>query len=152
VALVASLIAAIIGAPICTAASAHDGWFVRVCPGKTEANRIHMSFSGDRQGFSWSWIKGRTPDETDLPRRFRSVARVTMRGSTASTPSNIQPHAYVCVGFRYHIVQRLEFDDHEDHQKNWNDVPGDDELGTIKKLGFRQKGPGKIGTIEYSFE
>jgi hypothetical protein len=31
-------------------------------------------------------------------------------------------------------------------------VPGNDELGTIKKLGFRQKGPGKIGAIEYSFE
>jgi hypothetical protein len=31
---VASLIAAIIGAPICTAASAHDSWFVRVCPAK----------------------------------------------------------------------------------------------------------------------
>jgi len=35
---------------------------------------------------------------------------------------NIQPHAYVCVGFRDHIVQRMEFDDHEDHQKNWNDT------------------------------
>ena len=31
-------------------------------------------------------------------------------------------------------------------------VPGDHELGTIKKLGSRQKGPGKIGAIEYSFE
>ena len=103
-------------------AAAHDGWFVRVCPAKTEANRIHLTFSGGRQGFSWSWIKGRTPDEIDLPRRFHSVARLTMRGSTASTPSNIQPHAYVCVGFRDHIVQRMEFDDHEDHQKNWNDT------------------------------
>jgi hypothetical protein len=25
-----------------------------------------------------------------------------------------QPHAYICVGFRDHIVQRMEFDDHED--------------------------------------
>jgi hypothetical protein len=31
-------------------------------------------------------------------------------------------------------------------------IPGGDELGTIQKLGFRQKGPGKIGTIEYCFE
>jgi hypothetical protein len=31
-------------------------------------------------------------------------------------------------------------------------VPGNDELGTIKKLGFRQKGPGKTGAIKYSFE
>jgi hypothetical protein len=98
-----------------------DGWFVRVCPAKTEAGRIHLTFSGGRQGFSWSWIKGRTPDEIDLPRRFHSVARLTMRGSTPPTPSNIQPHAYVCVGFRDHIVQRMEFDDHEDHQKNGND-------------------------------
>ena len=42
-----------------------------------------------------------------LPRRFHAVARLTMRASTSSTPSN--------------IVQRMEFDDHEDHEKNWND-------------------------------
>ena len=121
----ASLVAAIvaiIGAPICAAAPAHKGWFVRVCPAKTEANRIHLIFSGGRQGFSWSWIKGRTSDEIDLPRRFRSVRRVYMRGGSVSMPSNILPHAYVCVGFRDHIVQRMEFDDHEDHEKNWNDT------------------------------
>ena len=84
--------------------------------------RTRLSFFGGRQGFSWSWITGRTADGNDLPRRFHSVARLTMRGSTASTPSNIQPHAYVCVGFRDHIVQRMEFDDHENHQKNWNDT------------------------------
>ena len=92
---VACLIAGIFGASIGTTAAAHDGWFVRVCPAKTEAGRIYLTFSGGRQGFSWSWIKGRTPDEIDLPRRLHSVARLTMRGSTASTPSNIQPHAYV---------------------------------------------------------
>jgi hypothetical protein len=118
----ASLLMVVIGAPICAAATAHEGWFVRVCPAKTEANRVHLTFSGDRQGFRWSWTNGRTPDEIDLPRRFRSVATVTMRGSSASMPSNIQPHAYVCIGFRDHIVQRMEFDDHEDYQKNWNDT------------------------------
>jgi len=70
---------------------------------------------------NWSWMRSRTLDEIDLPRRFRSVARLYVRGSTVSDPSNLQPHAYVCLGFRDHIVQRLEFDDHEDHQKNWND-------------------------------
>ena len=119
---VAALMAAIIDVLVATAAIAHEGWFVRVCPAKTEANRIHLTFSGGRQGFSWSWIKGRTPDETDLPRRFRSVARVYMRGSAPSTPSNIQPHAYVCIGFRDHIVHRMEFDDHAVRQKNWNDT------------------------------
>jgi len=118
----ACLISGILGAAIGTAAAAHDGWFVRVCPAKTEANRVYLAFSGGRQGFSWSWIKGRTPDEIDLPRRFYSVARLTMRGSTSSTPTKIQPHAYICVGFRDHIVQRMEFDDHEDHDKNWNDT------------------------------
>src|SRR5205823_2866520 len=91
----ASLMALLVGVPV-TGATAHDGWFVRVCPSKTEAGRIHLAFSGGRQGFGWSWIKGRTPDEIDLPRRFRSAAKLTMRGSTASTPGNIQPHAYVC--------------------------------------------------------
>jgi len=62
------------------------------------------------------------PTKSTPPRRFHSVARLTMRGSTASTPTNIQPHVYVCVGFRDHIVQRMEFDDHEDHAKNWNDT------------------------------
>jgi hypothetical protein len=117
----ASLMALLVGGPV-PGAAAHDGWFVRVCPAKTEANRIHLTFSGGRQGYSWSWIKGRTPNEIDLPRRFASVVRLTMRGTTASTPTIIQPHAYVCVGFRDHIVQRMEFDDHVDHQKNWNDA------------------------------
>ena len=117
--LLTSVIALVVSAP---GAAAHDGWFVRVCPAKTETNRIYLAFSGNRQGFSWSWIKGRTADEIDLPGRFRSMARITMRGSTTSTPSNIQPQAYVCVGFRDHIVQRMEFDDHEDHQKNLNDT------------------------------
>jgi hypothetical protein len=39
-----------------------------------------------------------------------------------STASSLNPHACVCVGFRDHIVQRMEFDDHEDHEKNWNDT------------------------------
>ena len=117
----ASLIALLVGVPAAGAA-AHDGWFVRVCLAKTEANRVHLIFSGGRQGFSWSWTKGRTPNEIDLPRRFHSVARLTVRGSTVSTSSNIQPHAYVCVGFRDHIVQRMELDDHQDHERNWNDT------------------------------
>jgi len=120
--LAASLMAAVVGSTTCTAVAAHEGWFVRVCPTKTESLRINLAFYGDRQGFSWSWVKGRTPDEVDLPPRFRSVERVYIRGSTAATPSKIQPHAYVCVGFRDHIVQRMEFDDHENHQINWNDA------------------------------
>ena len=31
-------------------------------------------------------------------------------------------------------------------------VPGDDKLGTIKKLSYSQEGPGKIGTIEHRFK
>ena len=73
--LLASLIALVVGTP---GAAAHDGWFVRVCPAKTETNRIYLAFSGNRLGFSWSWIKGRTADEIDLPGRFRSVERGTL--------------------------------------------------------------------------
>ena len=81
----APLMALIVGVPA-TDAAAHDGWFVRVCPAKTEADRINLVFSGGRQGFNWSWTKGRSPDEIDLPLRFHSVATLTMRGSTVSTP------------------------------------------------------------------
>jgi hypothetical protein len=119
---VATLMAAIVGLPVATAAIGHEGWFVRVCSTKTEANRVHLAFSGSRQGFSWSWIRGRTPNETDLPRRFRSVPRLYIRGITVSMPGNIQPQAYICIGFRDHIVQRMEFDDHAVRQKNWNDT------------------------------
>jgi hypothetical protein len=59
-----SLIALLVGVPV--GAAAHEGWFVRVCPAKTEAGRIHLAFSGGRQGFGWSWIKGRTPNEMAL--------------------------------------------------------------------------------------
>ena len=81
----AALMGLLVALPV-TVAAAHDGWFVRVCPAKTEAVRIHLTFSGGRQGYGWSWIRGRKPNEIDLPRRFHSVTRLTMRGSTASTP------------------------------------------------------------------
>ena len=51
-----ALTALLIGVPVAGAA-AHDSWFVRVCPAKTEAGRIHLAFSGGRQGYSWTWIK-----------------------------------------------------------------------------------------------
>jgi hypothetical protein len=47
----ATLMALLIGVPLAGAA-AHECWFVRVCPAKTEAGRIHLSFSGGRQGYS----------------------------------------------------------------------------------------------------
>jgi hypothetical protein len=119
---VATLMATIIGVLVATTASAHEGWFVRECPTKTEANRVHLAFSGGGQGFSWSWIKGRTRDETDLPRRFRAAPKLYIRRITVSMPGNIQPHAYVCIAFRDHIVHRMEFDDHAVRQRNWNDT------------------------------
>ena len=97
---VATSMAAIIGMHVATGAIAHESWFVRVCPTKTEANRVHLAFSGGRQGFSWSWIKGQTRDEIDLPHRFRTVPKLYIRGITVSMPGNLQPHAYVCIGFR----------------------------------------------------
>jgi hypothetical protein len=36
--------ATIIGVLVATAAIAHEGWFVRVCPTKTEANRVLFGF------------------------------------------------------------------------------------------------------------
>ena len=51
---VATLMAVIIGTVGATAAIAHEGWFVRVCPTKTEANRVNLAFSGGGQGFNWS--------------------------------------------------------------------------------------------------
>jgi hypothetical protein len=87
-----ALMALLIGVPVAGAA-AHDGWFVRVCPAKTEAGRIHLTFSGGRQGYSWSWIKGRTSDEIDLPRRFRSVARLTIARQHELNPEqHREPH------------------------------------------------------------
>ena len=56
------------------------------------------------------------------PRRFRAVQKVYIRGITVSMPGNIQPYAYVCIGFRDHIVHRMEFDDHAVRQRNWNDT------------------------------
>jgi hypothetical protein len=40
---VATLMATITGVLVATAAIAHEGWFVRVCPTKTEANRVHLA-------------------------------------------------------------------------------------------------------------
>jgi len=118
----ATLLALLIGVPVAGAA-AHDGWFVRVCSAKTRSGSHSLGVL--RRPARIQLVLDQGPDprrNRPPPRRFHSVARLTMRGSTAAMPGNIQPHAYVCVGFRDHIVQRMEFDDHEDHQKNWNDT------------------------------
>jgi hypothetical protein len=90
-----AVVALLVGVPVAGAA-AHDGWFVRVCPAKTEAGRIHLAFSGGRQGYSWSWIKGRTPDEINLPRRFTpwrgspcAAARWRWRATSNLTPMSV---------------------------------------------------------------
>jgi hypothetical protein len=103
-------------------AAAHDAWFVRVCTGKTEANRVFLQFAGARRGFGWMWTRGQSSNERPLPDRFRTVRRLYVRGQTMAMPNNQQPHAYVCIGFRRHIVQRMEFDDHVDYEKNWNET------------------------------
>ena len=41
--------ALLIGVPA-GGAAAHDGWFVRVCPAKNEAGRIHLTFFGGPPG------------------------------------------------------------------------------------------------------
>ncbi len=51
-----------------------------------------------------------------------ALVLVTQIGQTMAMPNNQQPHAYVCIGFRDHIVQRMEFDDHVDYEKNWNEA------------------------------
>ena len=103
-------------------AAAHDAWFVRVCPGKTEGNRIYLQFGGNRQGFTWTWNRAQTPNERALPDRFRTVSRLYIRGQTVPVAGKLQPHAYICIGFRDHIVQRMDFDDHEDHEKKLSDT------------------------------
>ena len=105
-----------------TAASAHDSWFVRVCPSKTEANRVFLQFAGAPRAFGWVWTKGKSPNERGLPERFRTVAKLNVRGQSIASNTQQQPHAYVCLGFRDHIVQRMEFNDHVDHERNWNDT------------------------------
>jgi hypothetical protein len=103
-------------------AAAHDAWFVRVCPTKTEASRVYIQFAGARRAFGWMWTRGKSPNERALPDRFRTAGRVYVRGQTMAQTNKQQPHAYVCLGYRDHIVQRLEFDDHVDYEKNWNDT------------------------------
>src|SRR5271163_2321074 len=58
---------------------------------------MNLTLSGGRQGLSWSWTRGRTPDETDLLRKFRGW-RLYVRDIAVSIPSNLQPHAYLCIG------------------------------------------------------
>ena len=89
---------------------------------KNRSESSSFGFLRRRTGLHLVLDKGRTPDETDLPRRFRAVPKLYIRAITVSMPGNIQPHAYVCIGFRDHIVHRMEFDDHAVRQRNWNDT------------------------------
>src|ERR1700758_377368 len=55
---VATLMATIIGTLGATAAIAHEGWFVRVCSTKTEANRVHLAYSGGGRASAGPGLRG----------------------------------------------------------------------------------------------
>ena len=52
--------------------------------------------------------------------RFCAVPKLYIRGIMVSMSDNIQPRAYVCVGFRDYILHRMEFDVHAVRQRSWN--------------------------------
>ena len=62
-----------------------------------------------------------------------------------STSSNIQPHAYVCVGFRDHIVQRMEFDD----PTRSNGVTNDKAVRGLKIERVGSTGPGRVAVSDW---
>jgi hypothetical protein len=86
------------------------------------------------------WTRGQSSNERPLPDRFRTVRRLYVRGQTMAMPNNQQPHAYVCIGFRRHIVQRMEFDDHVDYEKNWNDKDNCAYRSQCSEIGQRDRG------------
>ena len=80
---VATLMAMIIGSLVAPAAIAHEGWFVRVCPTKTEADRVYLAFSGGGQGSPGPGIRGE--------RAMKPTSRVAFAQCQSSKSVGSQP-------------------------------------------------------------
>jgi hypothetical protein len=102
------------------------GWYVKVCPTKTETGQINMRFANGPLNDAWVWTRNATGDTHLLPNVFNNVSSLYMYGQTTAIPGNDHPNAYMCVGFRDHVVKHMDFDRDEDHTENWNHTDGCD--------------------------
>ena len=83
---VATSMAAIIGMLVATGAIAHESWFVRVCPTKTEADRVYLAFSGGGQGSPGPGIRGE--------RAMKSISRAAFAQCQSSISVGSQSQSW----------------------------------------------------------
>jgi hypothetical protein len=101
---------------------AQGGWFVRVCPAKTETSQINLAFTGGGQTAALSWQKGRTPGQLALPPTFDPVQHLKISGQSLPIPGNDDPHADLCVGYGGHIVKQMSFSGSDSTEESATDT------------------------------
>ena len=65
----AALMGLLVAVPV-TVAAAHDGWFVRVCPAKTEAGRIYLTSPADGKDTAGPGSGAERPTRSTSPAGF----------------------------------------------------------------------------------
>ena len=99
--------------------AARDGWYVRICRNKTDADQIHLELGVGNDKASrvaWrTWMPG-DASEIDLPVDVRQAPEIWIR-ATAS-PKGRQ--CVMCLCYLDHVVKRMGFRGEEEHRE----VPG----------------------------
>lgn len=97
-----------------------NGWFVRVCTNLTEASGIDLEVGlGGQASSHRAWRRWNSNDdrEFDFPEDLRNVQEVWIRGVAVPEDRNV----HMCVCFRDHVTQKMEFDRAEEHETSQTD-------------------------------
>lgn len=97
-----------------------NGWFVRVCTSQTEASGIDLSIGlGGQESSHRAWRRWNSNDETefDVPDDLRNVQEIWIKGVAVPKDRNV----HMCVCFRDHVTQKMEFDRDEEHETSQGD-------------------------------
>jgi len=99
------------------------GWYIRICKSKTDADNIYFRVGrggdGDSHKDWFAWNRNDKPgvDEYDFPPELIDAGECWIEAKTDGKD------ARVCLCFRDHVVQDMDFDDEPDrHEKHTNDT------------------------------
>jgi hypothetical protein len=97
-----------------------SGWFIRVCKTLTEASSIEIDVGlGGESATHRRFKTWNSADEAefDLPADLINVREVFIKGVAVPRGRNV----HMCVLFKDHVTQKMEFDQDEEHETSQDD-------------------------------
>ncbi len=97
-----------------------EGWWIKIHTDKTEASSVKMwiGLGGqDKTHKEWMTWNSNDPSEIDLPEDIRQVKEIWFKAQAIPKDKDV----YICIHYKDGAKQRMEFDDHEEHEVSQSD-------------------------------